>query len=138
LTLSTKSASSSIAYPGDTLTYTIRLVNSGDPLTETTYLTDTLPPNLIYVPDSLTATLGAVSDTGAALTWHGLLNPTSTVHISYRVTTTSQATGTMWAASAAVNQAVIDAQSAGTYTLRHTTIISPALIYLPLVRKSGP
>ena len=46
---STKSASSDVVYPGDLLTYTIVVSNTGPAITSTVFVTDVLPPVVTYV-----------------------------------------------------------------------------------------
>ncbi len=85
LSTSTKTVSTPHADPGEAITYTIRLVNSGGPSPQTTYLTDTLPADLTYVPGSLTASHGAVDDLNSTiLKWQGQLT-VSPITITYQV-----------------------------------------------------
>jgi uncharacterized repeat protein (TIGR01451 family) len=83
---STKRASRAVGVTGDTLTFTIRLVNSGSPLAATIYLTDTVPEGLSYVADTLDATSGITNADSSTLTWSGVLSPTPAVTITYAVT----------------------------------------------------
>ena len=84
---STKRVSRAVGVTGDTLTFTIRLINSGSPLTATIYLTDTVPQGLSYIGDTLFATSGIYADTEApTLTWSGVLSPTPVVTLTYAVT----------------------------------------------------
>ncbi|MCX7681047.1 MAG: PQQ-binding-like beta-propeller repeat protein, partial [Anaerolineae bacterium] len=89
---SAKIPSAFLPRTGDVLTYTILIRNTGRLLTETVYMTDTVPAGLTYVPGSLTATLG-IPDASAApvLRWRGVLSPTRAVTVTYRVTVTAPA-----------------------------------------------
>ena len=127
--LSTKQVTPAYGDPGQTFNFTISLTNRGNPLTQTTYLTDTLPTGLAYVPNTLSATFGSVNDSGPNLLWNGLLNPTSTVQITYQVTATGIVTGFL------KNVAMIDNPTLGKVTLTQGVIISPELSYLPLILK---
>jgi uncharacterized repeat protein (TIGR01451 family) len=87
---SRKQVSSSVATPGETVTYTIVLSNSGQPFYETVRVTDTLPTGLAYVSDSLTATLGTVEATAPVLKWNGVMSSTRLVTITFRALITAQ------------------------------------------------
>lgn len=63
-----KEVSSDEAEPGDVLTYTITVSNSGDS-SAGTWLTDVLPAQLSYASDSLTATLGTWGVEDGTITW---------------------------------------------------------------------
>ncbi len=54
---STKSASSDVVYPGDLLTYTIVVSNTGPAITSTVFVTDVLPPAVTYVSHAAPATV---------------------------------------------------------------------------------
>jgi uncharacterized repeat protein (TIGR01451 family) len=85
LSPSTKTASTSHADPGEAVTYTIQLQNIAEPLTDTVFLTDTLPAGLSYINGTLTATAGVVSSAGPNLYWQGALPSTMAVTITYQV-----------------------------------------------------
>jgi uncharacterized repeat protein (TIGR01451 family) len=106
-------ASTEIAVPGDTITYTIVVQDTGAPLTATVYMTNVLPTGLSYVPGSLSATAGTVDDgnstllgpnvpapattgvvnapTATTLRWSGVLTPTPVVTVTYAVTVSATA-----------------------------------------------
>jgi len=69
-----KEVNTTLARPGDTLTYTITIWNSGDTSTDA-WLTDTLPTGeLTYATGSLTATAGTFGiEAGETITWAGSL-----------------------------------------------------------------
>ncbi|HEX9924260.1 MAG TPA: PQQ-dependent sugar dehydrogenase [Anaerolineae bacterium] len=130
LSPSTKTVSPIGGDPGQTFTFTITLINSGgQSMTQTTFVTDTLPTGLAYVPNTLAAPFGTYDDTGGLLTWEGLLNPTSTVQITFQVTATGEMTGTLQ------NIAEIEGQNAGRYTRSATVFIPGNPIYLPVIFK---
>jgi uncharacterized repeat protein (TIGR01451 family) len=109
-------ASTEIAFPGDTITYTIVVQDTGAPLTATVYLTNVLPTGLSYVPGTLTATAGIVDDgiptllgpnvpapttnianapNATTLRWSGVLTPTPVVTVTYAVTVSTTARQTI-------------------------------------------
>ncbi len=83
-----KAASRYTLTSGETLTYTIRLVNSGT-LTATADVTDPVPAEMSYIAGS--ATGGGSYDAGTAtLTWSGVtVPPGSTVDLAFAVTATT-------------------------------------------------
>ena len=128
LSPSNKVASRPMVSFGETLTYTISIINQGSSLTETVSLTDTIPTGLTYVPGSLMATSGTVDDSSApTLYWNGLLTPTPTVTLTYAVTVNSEETQVL------TNSVVITAPRQPSLTRSATVIINGHTIYLPLV-----
>ena len=127
LSPSTKTASQASVQVGDTLTYTVRIVNATGELTNTVQLTDTLPAGLTYVPGSLSATSGAVDDSGApALTWAGILTP-ATITVTYAVTVNAATP------VALTNTATISSPGYAPISRSATVIANGDHIYLPLV-----
>jgi uncharacterized repeat protein (TIGR01451 family) len=63
-----KEVNTTLAAPGDTLTYTIIIRNTGDEPADA-WLTDTLPAELTYATSSLTATLGSFGVENDVITW---------------------------------------------------------------------
>jgi uncharacterized repeat protein (TIGR01451 family) len=111
---------------GQVITYTIAI--SGQPVTMS--LTDTIPAGLTYLPGTLTATQGAVTQsTAPTLKWSGLLSPTPVVTITYAVTVTTASTQTI------ANTAWL---VAGGETISSTaTILANGLpIYLPVIMRN--
>jgi len=128
LSPSQKSASHPLASFGETLTYTISIINQGSPLTETVSLTDTIPAGLVYVPSSFAATTGSVDDSNApVLYWHGQLPSLPQVTLSYAVTVSSDQP------QAVTNMAQIAAPGLVPITRSVTVLINARSIYLPLV-----
>jgi uncharacterized repeat protein (TIGR01451 family)/fimbrial isopeptide formation D2 family protein len=72
--------------PGDTLLYTILLINGDTPITDVIF-TDTVPTFTTYVPGTLSASLGTPSSSGGVLSVAiPALAANQTVTISFRVT----------------------------------------------------
>lgn len=80
-----------VAWQGESTTFTIRIQATSDavPLTPTIHLTDTIPAGLSYVPGSLVATQGYVTETAGTIEWHSILSGTLTVDITYAATVTT-------------------------------------------------
>lgn len=84
---STKSVSPEIAMPEDALTYTIVMSNTGDQALATT-LSDALPDELTYVPDSLSATGGMTTSFGfdtdnSTITWTGTITTSAAATVTF-------------------------------------------------------
>ncbi len=130
LNLSSKTVSPPYADVGAELTYTIDLQRSGPALTNTVYLSDTLPGGLSYIPNSLTATQGVVDDSRLPeLYWSGLLSDTNHIVITYaaRVTET-EARYIKNSATISVKNLLPLERSAG-------IVVNGEVTYLPLVFK---
>jgi uncharacterized repeat protein (TIGR01451 family) len=133
------------AGPGDTLEYTVNLVNAGGDPAGNAVLTDPLPPNTTYVPGSLAVVNGpgagpktdAAGDdqseflaasrtvrfrvgTGANATAGGTIGVNAATTISFRVTLDAAAAGTTVS-----NQASL-AYTAQTLNLPFTYVTNPA------------
>ncbi|MBN1810690.1 MAG: PQQ-dependent sugar dehydrogenase [Anaerolineae bacterium] len=109
---SKKAPSVTGADPGEVVTYTISLRNTGALVAQTAFVTDTVPVGLGYVSGSLTATAGSVDESGRPLLrWHGLLSWSPVITVTYRVTVTGQVTGSI------VNQAQLAGTSFVPFTL---------------------
>jgi len=117
LSASTKSASTANANPGEVVTYTLQVKNTGAATSGTVFLTDTVPSGLSYVPGSLSATSGTVNaSANPNLYWQGTLSGTTPVTISYRVNVVA-ASGTF------VNQATVTTANATSITLSDSLIV---------------
>ncbi len=84
----TKSADSTSVQPGDTVTYTVTVVNSGETSYTAASFSDSLAQVLtdaVYNSDA-TASTGSVAYAASVLTWTGSLAPGATATISYSVT----------------------------------------------------
>jgi uncharacterized repeat protein (TIGR01451 family) len=78
----TKSVYPGWARPGQRLTYTVRIVNSGDAPAESAWITDDLPSEVNYV-SGLAATGGSWGIAGNTITWTGFLSPAETAVITF-------------------------------------------------------
>lgn len=131
LSTSQKFASSPGIDPGESLTYTIVVKNVGNLTSEPIFLSDLIPPGLIYVPGSLTATQGSADPSqNPTLRWQGTLSPTTSVTVTYRVTATGVVMGILR------NQAVITSASTGPITRTYLIFVPrPFPAYLPMIFK---
>jgi len=128
-----KIASATTPAEGDTVTYTI----TARGLTSTVQLTDHVPTGLSYVPGTLTATVGAVTDTDApTLRWSGILSPTPAVTVTYAVTVAHTTSGTPALPWVVSNTATIVAPGYETITTTAIIIVNGYSAYLPLVMRS--
>jgi len=66
-------------HPGECLTYTVHIVNTGDVPVETAWMTDVLPPEVNYVAGSLDTTTGDSSHADDVITWNATLGPSGTL-----------------------------------------------------------
>lgn len=127
---SSKDVSPHFGNPGQTFNFTITLVSDA-PLTETVFVTDTLPSGLAYVPGTLNAPFGATNDSNPnLLLWQGLMNPTTTVQITYQVTATGVPTGIL------TNNALVNAQSRGVFTLTRSVSVPAIQTFLPVILRN--
>ncbi len=85
--IETDGANPGVADPGDTLRYTITLVNTNGAASNVVF-TDTVPANTTYVPASLTSSLGTPDDSGDPdlVVDIGALAASGTVTITFDVT----------------------------------------------------
>ena len=89
-----KSASTISADPGETITYTIQLTNTGGASGATIFLTDTLPTGLNYIPGTLQVTDGKVDDSdNPRMYWQGGVSPSRSVQITYQASVQTDWTG---------------------------------------------
>ena len=93
----TKTASSSIVNPNDTLTYTINFSNSGSVTATGVVITDVLDSRLTYVADSCTpANACSFNASTRTLTWNiGTLNAGASGTGTFRARVNGDATGTI-------------------------------------------
>jgi len=125
--VSQKLASMRTPVTGQTVTYTVVIQNLTAPLTATVHLTDEVPLELSYVPGTLTATTGIVTDTAPTLRWSGFLSPTPAVTVTYAVTVNTTLTQTI------TNVAVIAAPGYQTITCTATIVANGYATYMPLI-----
>lgn len=131
LDLSTKTASLIAPRFGQRVAYIIAIRSNGD-LTNTVYLTDTVPRGLAYVPHTLTASTGTSNDSAApTLRWSGKLTGNPVVTISYAVTVTEES------ARLITNTVHIEAGPAGNLERTAAIIANGRTVYLPWVTRNG-
>jgi len=137
LTPSYKAVSSPFVDYDERVTYTVGIRNDTGPLSETVFMTDTLPDGLLYVPGSLDATLG-VTNTALlpVLRWSGILSPTPAVTITYAVTVTRIGTGTAFLPRTSVNTATIALAGHQPIVRTATLKVQWQSVYLPMVMKN--
>jgi len=129
----TKLTSAQSARHGQMVTYTIVVRDLAAPPTATIYLTDDLPTGLSYLPGTLTATSGLVTDTGApALCWSGTLSPTPAVTVTYAVSVSAAAPQVI------TNAAVIVAPGYPPLTPTAWLLANPYRLSLPQVTRWYP
>ncbi|WP_226533518.1 beta strand repeat-containing protein [Microbacterium paraoxydans] len=82
---------------GDTITYTISGVNTGNTTLDPASIVDDLSAVLAHARygGDATASTGTVEVTGTTLTWTGALDPDDRVEITYTVTVDADATGVL-------------------------------------------
>jgi uncharacterized repeat protein (TIGR01451 family) len=115
---------------GERATYSIVIRSAAGPLTNTIHLSDTLQDGLSYVPGTLTATTGIITDsTAPTLYWSGALTPTPAVTIGYGATVVATESKSI------VNTARLSEADSEPKTITTIVIVNPWLIYLPLVRR---
>ena len=118
-----KTASIGAPEHGQTVTYTIVVRD----ITTTVNLTDNVPTYLSYLPGTLTATLGTVTDTNApTLRWSGTLTPTPAVTVTYAVAVSTAETQVI------TNTATIVAPGYQTITSTAMIIANGYTVHLPL------
>ena len=93
----TKMASESSAEPGDTVTYTVTVTNTGTVAYPTASFTDSLAGttgDATYVAGSAAASSGTVTGSqGAGIAWSGPVSPGATVTVTYKVLVDNPDTG---------------------------------------------
>jgi len=132
LSPSRKIASRATIRPGEQMTYTLVLVNSGAADAVGSYMTDTLPADVSPVGDPVAST-GSAGRAGQVITWTGTVFAARPVTITVPVSV-SQSPVSNWL----VNQAEVDdglgrLTTVGPVT---TSIVMSHLVYLPLGLKN--
>jgi uncharacterized repeat protein (TIGR01451 family) len=130
LSASIKFATPAAVRQGETTTFVIRLKNTGStPFTYTVRLTDVVPAGLSYVPDSLSAPLGAVDDSGGLLRWSGVMGNEPIVDITYK------ALVTMSARERITNMVTIDTVIDGQIIRTGSIVANGRPFFLPFIGK---
>jgi uncharacterized repeat protein (TIGR01451 family) len=130
LSSSTKQANAVNVQPGQRVTYTLALHNTGN-LDASVYLTDVIPSGLMYVPNTLSASSGTASDAlSPTLRWNGTLAVGVSVTLRYAVTVTADTT------QALVNTAVIVSIGATPLKRSALIIVNGYALQLPVIYKN--
>ena len=131
LSRSGKAVSDSQVEPGEAITYTLRLVNSGA-LSTTFTLTDPIPLHTTYLPGSAWASGGDITDTHG-ITWTGAIAASTNLTATFAVTVDA----TLTQPRAIVNLATLTGDATGPLTLRAAATANPPEGFLPLILNSG-
>jgi uncharacterized repeat protein (TIGR01451 family) len=124
-----KTPSNFTPQPGETVSITIDLIQSGTARDETIQLTETLPAGLTYIPGSLVASSGSVDDSQApTLLWTGSMYEVSEVVITYATQIEVNPPEVITSTS------VVDVGSAGNFELTTTLIVNGQRFFLPIIR----
>lgn len=84
------------ADPGETLSYTMEIINFGAAYNQTFRLENSLPSKISYIAGTLTTTSGLVNDSNPQiLTWEGLIGTQQTITITYQAQINPDATGSI-------------------------------------------
>jgi uncharacterized repeat protein (TIGR01451 family) len=119
-----------VAATDEMVSYTLHILNQGTPLTTTTWITDTMPPLLTYVPNSLSASSGSANYAGGQITWSGLISDTNQVVIQYQATIDTSMVALLNNTARFYNAVADD-----TPVLRTATVIANGKgVYLPIIR----
>jgi uncharacterized repeat protein (TIGR01451 family) len=133
LSTSRKRASLPSVDPGEIVTYTIQLVNTGGLTSQSVSVTDLVPPGLSYVPSSLSASQGTWDDSQApTLSWVGSLGMSPNITITYQVMATGEIIGSI------VNQAVVSAAPISPLTLATSIAVPRSVLTTTLEDFSMP
>jgi uncharacterized repeat protein (TIGR01451 family) len=121
-----KTASSRTPVHGDVITYSITI---GD-ISAVAQMTDTVPESLSYIPGTLIATSGTITDTTApVLGWTGDLSATASVTITYAVDVD------IFTTQAITNMATVTAVDHQPITSTATIIANGYPLYLTVILK---
>jgi len=131
LSSSAKQAGSPHAAPGERLTYTLDVANSGHKPTAFT-LADPFPAFTAYVPGSAWVSSGTLTVTaGIGITWTGAVAADAHLTATFAVTVAAAITRPL----SIVNIATISGDPAGPHTLLAAVIVNGLRFYLPLIVK---
>lgn len=125
---SRKEVSPAIAQYGDTLTYTVTLIGSGQPMT----LTDSIPTDTSYLTGSATVDpdVGELIPSSSQIAWTGIGTETVPFQIAFQVQVEANTP------TAIENIASLQLKGdANTYDLRAVAIANGYKFYLPLILK---
>ena len=136
---SSKHVDQTQATAGTTLSYTIVISNSGNSFTAAA-ITDTLTPELTYVPDSLSVSANggtSFGEAGGVITWTGAINAQSQINVSFSAVLTDA----LIAGETVTNTVVITGTGALLERSAYTEIVSETVpmtttLYLPVVARA--
>jgi len=118
-----------IAAPGDRLTYSIFLRNSGEPLPSVT-MTDTLSTQVSYAGD-LWASSGEYHHADHFIYWQGPVSVSQPVTITFGVTISQQ----IDPGAVIINQVELDNGRGQVTQLQNSTFINGSINYLPIISR---
>ena len=127
---STKSVSDPRPDPGESLAYTIRLINPG-PMLSSVRVTDTLPVNASLVNGSVAVSSGSWGINSGVITWTGSVPTSIGVTLTYVMTTSSDIT----LPTVIINTALINDGLGNVLTRSVAAIVNGYGTYLPMMRK---
>jgi uncharacterized repeat protein (TIGR01451 family) len=117
------------AVPGDVMTYTIHVENSGELVAPGVIVTDAIPVGATYVPDSATATRGTIQGPDPIVVSIGDLEPGGEVTITFQAT--AQDLGQVcWMV---INRALVASAGAQLTRIASTTFGDCYQAYLPII-----
>lgn len=131
LSSSYKQASDRHAAPGDVLTYTIYLANSGDLVAPSVQVTDAIPADTQYVTGSAHTTQGVIGGPDPLVVTVGDIQPGAEVTITFQVTVGGPISG-CWAV---YNAAHIGSGGAHLTRATATYVGACSAVYLPVINR---
>ncbi len=117
---------------GETLTYTISVLNNGTANAPGARLTDTLPISMSLLGGSLTANSGSAGASGQVITWAGAIAISQTVRITYSVALTNNIPD----GTTLVNPVVVDDGAGMLYNTQASVLIGGGFTYLPVILRN--
>ncbi len=125
---STKSVTPVLPNPGDTLSYTLRLVNPG-PILATVRMTDTLPANATLLTGTVAASSGSLNLGAGTLTWAGPVSAGAPITVTYAMTVSSAIT----LPTAILNSALLDDGHGRVQPRTAIVIVNGFQVFLPAI-----
>jgi uncharacterized repeat protein (TIGR01451 family) len=137
-----KSVYPSWARPGELLTYTVSITNTGDGDAETVWMTDRLPSLVTYYTHSLTATMGTFGEAGGVITWNATLGPAGTLLLPFgeeaTITFTVRISPELSQNVSFTNTAEITGAGSLVLARAEAQVRTNFVLYLPLLLKRWP
>lgn len=115
--------------PGTLVTYTITMNNQGGVTVPDAQIINSLPAELVYVPDSVSCSNGSVRFEGGAILWDGVLNGFGTTTVTYQ----AQVDPALHSGLQIINSAQLLA-GASSRDVSVRTTIADQFSYLPLIK----